>query len=96
MEKTELMGRFDIRRRDDYDEDFYKALVALREPGLDDIEDRARRAISLFIQAIEADMPERGYPAGSYLMEGFMMGFVAGRYLKTDIFKKGKEPKVAS
>jgi len=95
-EKSELMARHDLRHQGDYDEDFYKALVALREPSLDDIEDRARRTIMHFIQAMENDVPDRDFPPGSYLMEGFMMGLVAGRYLKPDIFKKGKEPKVGS
>jgi hypothetical protein len=93
QEKAELMGRHDISNQDDYDEDLFKALVALREPSLNDIQDRARRAIALFIQVVQDGIPDQDFPPGSYLLEGFMMGLVAGRYLKPDIFKKGKEPK---
>lgn len=95
-EKAELLARHDRRNQGDYNEDLHKALLDLREPRIDDIEDKARRAILLYIRVLQDEMPDGDYPPGSYIMEGFMMGFLAGRYLKPDIFKKGKEPKVAA
>lgn len=95
-EKAELLARHDHRNQGDYDVNLYEALIALREPGIDDIEDKARRAILLFIKDIQDDISNQDFLPGSYLMEGFMMGLIAGRYLKPDIFKKGREPKLAS
>lgn len=92
-EKAGLLARHDRSKQDDYDKNLFDALMALREPGIDSIEDKARRAILLYIRVMQDEMPEGDYPPGSYIMEGFMMGFLAGRYLKPDIFKKGKEPK---
>jgi len=93
-EKAELLARYDRHNQGDYDEDFYKALVILKIPGLDDFEDKGRRTITRFIQDLEADVPDRDFPPGSYLMIGFIKGFMAGRYLKANIFKEGKEPKL--
>jgi len=93
-EKAELLARHDRRNQDDYDADFYKALGTLKMPDLDDFEDKGRRTITRFIQDLTADVPARGFPPGSYLMIGFLKGFMAGRYLKANIFKEGKEPKL--
>lgn len=92
-DKSELMARFDNRHRDEYDQDFFNALMALREPALNDIEDKARRAIARFIEVMEKGLASVKYPPGSYLLEGFILGWLAGKTIPRSIFKEGKEPK---
>lgn len=90
MEKTRLLVEVDRRKRDDYDKDFYDKLRKIEEPNVEEVDDRIRRALIRYIQEVESHFLGEHNPPGSYLMEGWILGYVAATNIERSIFKKNQ------
>jgi len=93
LEQGRLLAELDYRNREDYDRDYYNKLQKIQEPRVADLDDRVRRAISRYITDVAKDVADafssdEEYPPGAYLLEGWILGYVAGRNIKGSIFKK--------
>lgn len=85
-EKTRLLGIVDATNLDDYDQEFYEKMREIPPLGVDDVDDRVRRAILRFIMdgKGEASKPENG----GFVAMGFIHGYMVGQKLKRDICGK--------
>lgn len=87
-EKARLLAYLDARNRDDYDEDYYNDLRKIKLPHVADVDDRIRRALARYTHEWSASAKMLGeMPIGSYFIEGWMHGYIAGRTLKRNIFR---------
>lgn len=80
-ERASLLGVVDAANRDNYDRQFYETMRKIPVPGLDEIDDRVRRAIALHISKAEGTPT---YVQGAITV-GFIHGYMVGRELKRDI-----------
>lgn len=85
-DKAILLGNVDRRSMDGYDRKFYEAMCRIAPLSVEEVDDRVRRAILLYITQGkgEAGKPENG---GSVMM-GFAHGYMVGRSLRKDIRRK--------
>jgi hypothetical protein len=82
-DKAILLGNVDGRSLDDYDQQLYQMMWKVRPLGLEEIDDRARRAI---LQYIAQGKGEASEPANrGFVMMGFVHGYMVGQKLKRDI-----------
>ncbi len=80
-DKAILLGNIDGRSRDDYDQHFYEAMNRIPPLGIEEVDDRIRRAILQYIEASKVDN-------GGFVMMGFLHGYMVGRKLRRDIRRK--------
>jgi hypothetical protein len=90
-EEIALMAHYDQRHRDEYDGDYLKALRALKEPPINHLDDRRRRALAIYIEELEKHLSNR-YTPGGFMMVGWILGYEAARTISQSIYKEGKEP----
>lgn len=88
QDKAKLLAVTDGKaaRDGEYDRKFYEALYRIAPLGLDEVDDRVRRAILRFIAdgKGEASKPDNG----AFVMMGLIHGYMVGRKLKKDIRRK--------
>jgi len=85
-EKLTLLGINDGKGKDDYDRQFYEMMKEIPPLGVEEVDDRVRRAILRYIADGKGESSKA--PIGGYVMMGFVHGYMVGRKLKRDITRK--------
>ena len=88
QDKAKLLGVTDgkaVGSGNGYDQAFYEAMQQTPPLGVEEVDDLVRRAILRYI----ADTKKGSVKAnGSYIMMGFVHGYMVGRKLRRDIRRK--------
>ncbi len=82
-EQVRLLAVDDGKNIDDCDQEFYEKMKEIPPLAIDEVDDRVRRAILRFIS--DGTGPASHEDNGSFVMMGFLHGYMVGRKLKRDI-----------
>lgn len=85
-EKSHLLAVVDVKNKDDYDRQFYEKMKEIPPLGVNEVDDKVRRAILRYIS--EGTGPASHEDKGGFVMMGFIHGYMVGRKLKRDITRK--------
>jgi len=85
-DKAILLGNIDGRSKDDYDREFYEKMKEIPPLGIDEVDERVRRAILRFIMDGKGEASKEDN--GGFVIMGFIHGYMVGRKLKRDITRK--------
>jgi len=86
-DKARLLGVTDGKGMDnDYDREFYEAICRIAPLGVEEVDDRVRRAILRFIS--NGTGPASHEDNGGFVMMGFIHGYMVGQRLRKDIRRK--------